>query len=401
MNFNGAILSFALLFSTQLSSPAFGADADWNTRMHAMAAAVTCLAPYVASDEKFNDLKNHLQINSCVDDLATQTKSLKEALTKHGAAGSAAALYQEDPLLPLMASSFADDVETAKSLVNSSSSAYAQHLLRGTLTYCTGCHTRGADTSTFKFPVFKDMTKDLKLADRMKLLVATRNFDQALGAFDEAVASGQAEKAGVLEIERAARLALSIAVRVENDGGAGLKLVDQISKLKNISPAFKAELETWKASLTQLAASEAQARSKTSGGAPVSKLVTAQKLIEQAKQARGTKQTRIPEIDYLRATSLLHAYIATKPAPKDAAEALFMLGNAYENLEPLGFWSTSEIYYEACIRKFPHSEIAKRCFGSYKDSMTIGYSGSAGTNIPMNVQSNLRGLEALSKPLKK
>ncbi len=394
-----AIEALVVLLMTSSTCLAVGADAEWNTRMRAMAAAVTCLAPFVASDEKFNDLKNHLQINSCVDDLAIQTQALKAALTKHATAGSAAAFYQEDPLLPFVAASFAEDVETAKALVNSTSSAYAQHLLRGTLTYCTGCHTRGADTATFKFPVFQDMTKDLALPDRMKLLASTRNFEQSLRVFDEAINSGQAELMGSLEVERSARLALSIAVRVENDGGAGLKLIDQIAKLKNISPAFKIEIETWRTSLTELAKSEPNVL--TANTKQTSKLEAAQKLIAKAKATRSQTQTRIPEIDYLRATALLHSFLGTKPSAKDSAEALFLLGDSYENLETLGFWSTSEIYYEACVRKFPHSEVARRCYASYKDSISIGYSGSAGTFIPMNVQTNLRELETLGKALKK
>jgi hypothetical protein len=363
------------------------ADEAWNARMQAMAAAVTCLAPYVASDEKFNDVKNHLQINSCVDDLWAQTKDLKDSLTKHAAAHSSDALMQKDPLLSYMATSFAEDVEMAHSLVNSpTSSPYAQHLLRGTLSYCTGCHTRQEASATVKFPVLKDMTKDLPLTDRMKLLAATRNFNQALAAFDQAIGTKETEKLSSLELERAARLALSIAIRVDRNNDVALKLIGQVEKLQRISPAFKDELATWKTSL--------KTKEPLASG---TQLQRAKSLIENAEATHGGLQVRVPQVEYLKASSLLHGFMATNPVGVKRAEALYLLGDCYDHLETLGFWSMSEIYYESCVRSAPHSEIAQRCFGSYKDSITIGYSGSAGINIPSNIQSNIRELETLAK----
>jgi tetratricopeptide (TPR) repeat protein len=390
MKIRTALVLVLLVVLVFVGRRVLAADEAWNTRMQAMAAAVTCLAPFVSSDEKFNDLKNHLQINSCVDDLWAQTKDLKDGLTKHAAAHSSDALMQKDPLIPYMASSFAEDVEIAHSLVNSpTSSAYAQHLLRGTLSYCAGCHTRQEAAATVKFPVFKDMTKDLPLTDRMKLLAATRNFDQALTAFDQAIGTKETEKLSSLDLERAVRLALSIAIRVDKNNDAALKLIGQVEKLPKLSPAFKEELATWKTSL----------KTKDSPVAGT-QLQKAKSMIEKAEATHDGYQVRVPQVEYLKASSLLHGFLATNPVGAERAEAMYLLGDCYDHLETLGFWSMSEIYYESCVRSAPHTEIAQRCFTPYKDSITIGYSGSAGINIPANIQSNIRELETLAKRAK-
>jgi tetratricopeptide (TPR) repeat protein len=383
-----AFFFFALVF--EMAAHADNTSDDtWNARMQSMAKSITCLAPFVASDEKFKDVKNRLQIRACVDELAVQTKSLREALTHRQDSKSSDALHQLDPLFPLMAISFADDIETARGLLDSQSEAYAQHLLRGSLSYCVSCHTRTKEHSTIKFPVFNAGGDDLKLSEQMKLYTATRNFDEALAAFDSAIKSPRAETMGSIELERSARLALAIDVRVENEAAKAIARVDQILKIKNLAPSFKTELINWKTGLSDM-------KSAPKNQEPAEKFKTAQELIKRAQSKAVSDQSRVPAIEYLRASSLIHQFLESRPSDQLTAEALFDLGTCYEHLEFLGFWSTNETYYEACIRKAPHSAIARRCLGPLKDSITVGYSGSAGVHIPANVRTRLRELESLA-----
>lgn len=63
----------------------------------------------------------------------------------------------------------------------------------------------------------------------------------------------------------------------------------------------------------------------------------------------------------------------------------------------MNFWTMHETFYEQCIRLRPGTEQARQCFAKLKDSVTLGYSGSAGVNIPSEVSARLEGFRLMSE----
>ena len=371
--------------------------------MHRLAAAMTTLIPYVASDEKFEDPKNAAAIKAAVTDLAKETTSLKASLSAHGTQKS----RNHDPLLASLATSFDDDVQTSLEVLGTGERSYAQHLLRNSVSYCTACHTRNESESKYQFPVFKSTLDGLGLYNRLQLLSAARQFNEALSDFEASIAptgktkpatSGAAEKSGPLEVERSSRLALSIAIRVENSEARALDLVSKIQKSKVISANFRKELESWKSALIAT-------RTKDSGSkTPVQQLESARAMVDRAQKAAaatwssGPEVSRVPDVEYLRASSMLHTFLEKPSTPLQEAEALYLLGRSYSELQSLGFWSPSDLYFESCVRKAPHTKIAQTCVQQYEDGVTLGYTGSSGVHVPAKIQANLKALRTLANP---
>jgi hypothetical protein len=81
--------------------------------------------------------------------------------------------------------------------------------------------------------------------------------------------------------------------------------------------------------------------------------------------------------------------------PEEEAEALYLLGRAYEVLDELGSWNLHEAYYETCVQKAPKSSWAKMCFARFEASILQGYSGSSGTHIPAYERDKLKTLKEL------
>ncbi|MEZ4750489.1 MAG: hypothetical protein R3B54_07620 [Bdellovibrionota bacterium] len=89
-----------------------------------------------------------------------------------------------------------------------------------------------------------------------------------------------------------------------------------------------------------------------------------------------------------------------KSFPSDASEAYMLTGMAYESIDELKLWSLPEVYYQSCIRTYPHSTQAERCYTRFEENIYAGYTGSSGTHLPSDVRTKLQTLreEAQKRP---
>ena len=121
-----------------------------------------------------------------------------------------------------------------------------------------------------------------------------------------------------------------------------------------------------------------------------------QKIFVRAKKIQDYPSDQTADIDFMRAASLLHKELKDSKDPQRRAQCYSMLGEAYEVLSDLDNWELPELYYEACIREFPKSKIAKGCFKYFERSIIWGFSGSAGTFIPHTERKRLNELRLLA-----
>jgi hypothetical protein len=107
---------------------------------------------------------------------------------------------------------------------------------------------------------------------------------------------------------------------------------------------------------------------------------------------------RSSDIEYLRASAVLHDVLRSESQPERQSKALLLSGRCYEVLSDIGLWSLHEMYYEACIRNTPHSNIAKQCYLRYENSVFSGYAGSGGVDVPPDVMLHIKELVGLAEP---
>jgi hypothetical protein len=120
--------------------------------------------------------------------------------------------------------------------------------------------------------------------------------------------------------------------------------------------------------------------------------------MERASQIKKYPSDSSGNIYYLRATSCLHDFLRQYPDSPDVAKALLLLGTCYETLQAPELWSVHELYYEACIRKSPYTQIAESCYDKYEQSVFFGYSGSSGLSLPKEAKKHLKVLKKLATP---
>jgi tetratricopeptide (TPR) repeat protein len=266
-------------------------------------------------------------------------------------------------------------------------------MLNQVSSYCIACHTRNNSGPSFASLPLEPLSKNLSPLEQAKFYAATRQYDRALDIFQKILNDPVAPIERPLEWEQAIRYGLSIAVRVKQDPDQARALVERVIGAKN-SPFFlKQDALKWKDSIIQWK-DETPKKAMTEEGL----FSQATQLIVQARELQKYPRDHLADVLYLRASAVIHELLQKVPDGHRAQEALLMAGMCYDILRPLGLEGIHEIYYDACIKKAPHTATSETCYRRYEQSTYEGFTGSAGTYLPDDIKQKLQKLEGLAHP---
>ncbi len=367
------------------------AQAEWKVRMQAMLSDVLQLIPYVFSDRRFQEQKNHVDIKRALDSLATNSAKLKDHTAKFRLQPGG----KIDPSLRFIAESFENEIAAAQTSFQGSDQAkrQAQVYLRSAVAKCSICHSQTAAGPGLRLDQFRAQFDSLNSADRFVAFVATRQFDDALAAFSKSLATPKTSANDELNVDRTAKSALAIAVRVKKDPKLTLKLIEDLAASGLASKMLQNDLSDWRASALSW-----QAATAPSSNNEREIFSEAQKLFEIGqKKESSLGHFQNSNVTMLRASSLLHDLLSNFPNSSKRAEAYLMLAQTYELLPGFTVWDLPDEYLAACIRENPHSEMSERCFTKYESSIVMGYSGSSGTNVPSAIQDHVDRMKTLAR----
>jgi hypothetical protein len=365
------------------SSPAHAQSMAWKSRMAELKAALTKLLPDVISQQRFQDPKNAKSILENAKKLASLSHEMPDKEKAPDA----------DPSIALISGMFRDEVNRALRTLQTGNKAYARNVLRTIPNFCIACHTRSgseADLSSLKTQAPATLVGHLEKAE---FYTATRQFDRALSEYETVLADPKAPKARQLEWERSVRHAIATAVRVKQDPDKALSIVDRVAALPDVPLFMKENAVQWQKTLNEWKAERSKKISTTEG-----LLAEAKNLISKAYAVQKYPADHSADIYYLRASAEAHELMRQNPSGTTLADGLYILGVSYEALQDLELWNLHDLYYEACIRKFPHTESAKNCYQRYEQSVYAGYTGSAGVSLPDDVARELGELKKASEP---
>ncbi len=290
-----------------------------------------------------------------------------------------------------MSGLFKDETLLALTHLRAGHRAYARNVLKAIPNFCIACHTRstGLDLSSIE----QEVPKALTPFERAQFFDATRQFDSALDEFFK-ILSNPPPNGRQLEWERAARYGIATAVRVKRDPERALALVNRVLSSPAAPVFLREDALHWKTSLEEW--TNEQTEKPTTADSMFSE---GKKLVGQARNLQEYPADRSADILYLRASSALHDFMSRFPDDPRVGEVLLMIGMCYESLEDRQVWSMHDLYYEACVRKVPHSTVAHACYVRYQQSVYFGFTGSGGTFLPPEVQRHLDELKKLAEPL--
>lgn len=359
-----------------------GETADTGEAMRKNFGALMALQPFIADPKAFSDAQNRSEIQKNLDSMT----GLRHVFPKK--------MSEQEPGLAAVSTLFSDYLsEIQKSFKAGGSDSYLRNRLRTMTGLCLSCHTRVATDKNFVDPERKVESAPLTGFQRAEFYAATRQFDKAIEAFDKIISSAPSGELGYVEFIRAVRESLSITIRVKQDPKATSRILEKLARRKDAPDFFRRYVVGWKKDADQWAKEKKHPKQM-----PAPDLIEkAKTLIEHGANEQLFTVDPIGDVSYLRATSYIHEALQKEPGGKFRGEALYLLGNCYDALQDPLLWALDSLYFEACIREFPHSPIAKKCYGRYAAKLYFGYSGSGGTFVPEEETGKLSELRKLSE----
>ena len=103
------------------------------------------------------------------------------------------------------------------------------------------------------------------------------------------------------------------------------------------------------------------------------------------------------DVDLLIMSGLLSNYLFENPASKKSPEINYWLGWSEKHLKREEFFGSGDLFLKQCIKKYPKHPVAKQCYKELQESVEFDFSGSSGTNIPVDVKEELMELKKLIK----
>lgn len=292
----------------------------------------------------------------------------------------------DDPARRLLGGSLSTDAGQALLLYRSDQFEEAAFQVQQTTENCVACHTklRGVgNTPVARHFVDKSALRGLPLAERARLEVATRQFDEAATSYEKLLASPKIHAGDLL-----GPLSdyLTLMVRVENDYERARKTLDRFAKRPDLWRHLRSDVEQWSRALREL---------EPYRDLPPD-LASARSLIDRARQLQVVPADRGGWIHYLVASSLLQRYLALPPpTTRDAAETYYLLGLCETHIGDRQWISQADLYLESAIRLAPKEPFAAEAYVLLEEDTLVGYTGSSGANLPDSVAKHLEELRVL------
>lgn len=353
----------------------------WPEKMQLLSKALSDLMPLISSKKNFSNPANAQIIESRTETLRSLAHSIKTTPAPNS-----------DPSMQVVSTLMEEDISRALDALRAGQKDYARHVLKDTTSYCIQCHTQTHNGPEFPALKLDVKVQELPAMDRAEFYAATRQFEPALETYLGILANPAVAKSDAFDYENAARTALAISVRVHKNPKEAKEIVSTVQKNKALSASQRKVAQVWARSIASWSKEK-----------PVQKptlqqdLAQAERLVGVAQKSQEFVLDHSQDINYFRASSILHELLQNPERTADfSARALYLAGVSSEATRDMNFWTMHETMYEQCIRLRPRTEQAKQCYGRLSDSINLGYSGSAGTNIPPEIKRRLDSYKVMA-----
>ncbi len=346
---------------------------NWTQDMRAMEKELTELLPLALDAKKFNDEALNDKIKESLHRLKTKAQKVNHnPMTEI-----------EDPSLRFISYDFKEQADLIESSFLEGKKDFARYNLIHISSYCIECHTRNSVGPSFGSEKINDQLKDKSLFDQAEYLTAVRQFDQALAKYKEFLSKEKSNSVDYARLEQSLQSVLSITVKYKKNPSETLKVLDLIKNESNLPFYLKKAIVYWEKDLQ--AWSHEKTRETT--------FKSVKSRLEQFQKRKFEQGALSGEILLLRSLSELHDLVRRDQKGDQKAELLYLLGWSYSENSNRLFLSLDEKYFETCVRQFPKSKWAQKCYQKLEEITYSSYSGSGGVFIPVDVKAKLDQLK--------
>lgn len=273
---------------------------------------------------------------------------------------------------------------------------FAQKRLNVIGALCVTCHSqlpesvsKNAFGNNVKIEKRERFDSDFSYANYLYLV---RRFDDSKKYFEKALESALSKlnSTSSQEIVFSLRKIISIYTKIKFDYEKANAFIEKWEKDLRLSLNDKKMIKRWGTSL------------KTWKGFDPTSVKSMPTFIEQHLTPLDLKKEIIftgeEDVSLLISSGILLHFLVENPGTELAPEILYWLSLAEHRMSQTYFFSLGDLYLKDCIKKYPSSPYAKKCYQEYADSIEAGYTGSSGIDIPVEEKRELIKLKNLLKP---
>lgn len=350
-------------------------EKSWSGSMQDLSKELVDILPYIYSHKDFHDKKNHKKIKLSISKFVQAGHKVSPEQGKK--------FFGDDPIIEYSLRQLNNDMELAYNSFESGKHEFANDVLRQSLQTCFQCHTRANVGPQFKKLKLNFSGLRMSPLEKADVHVALRQYDKALELLNSEIISPASYYERPFAIEKAVEKYLALMVRVKKDFPTAITALDRFVDRDGLPVYLVDKAKAWRKSLVYW-------NNKTLNKKDLGKLLA------RSKQMQGEVSYQAGFVENLIASNLIHELIAQTKKPIEKAQYYHQMGEIYESLIDLGFWSLPESYYEACVREVPKTTTAKKCFRDYERNILMGFSGSAGVFIPEDEQQKIKELRSVA-----
>ncbi len=349
---------------------------ETRSTMAQILGALRVALPLSLSDERFSDPANRQALHQALETLAANAA----ALQTHGNAEEAGFRY--------LSRSLAEDSRSIARRFDEGRHREARFLLGQLTEDCVACHSRlpSPEASALGRILLEEVdVEGLEPEERVRLEVATRQFDAAIAGYERLFAA-EATTPVRADLEGLLTDYLVLVIRVKDDLPRARRTLEAFAARGDLPRYLERNVGAWIGELAELERSPATGPAVERAGA----------LLDEARRRSGFPADRTLLIYDLVASGILHRHVTEHREPSaQLAEAYYLLGVAEARIRRSSWLFESEFYLETAIRMAPDAPFAELAYAQLEEETLAGYSGSSGLHLPADVQANLEELRAL------
>lgn len=347
------------------------AHADVKPKMDQMMATIMELKPFIQSEAKYLDTNNEADIKASLQSIVSLSDKIKH----------------EDTIKTF------SRIESAKSLNENfkkveetfarGNKSYSLWLLRSNLSNCVSCHTQLPAGST-RFGSNEKPKNIASAFEEAEFLYIIRNFDKAIELFNQSIQKYEQNNLMPKDLETILKRKVYYFTRVKRDlNGLSASLAED-QKNKNIPAAVARKFKSYEKAALALA-KEPQPRFANDKELKF----FAEKILAQDLKG-NTISAEEPNLKKIWLSGHLYEYLEKSPNTELRPNIYYWLSFTESPWQEAAQSSLPETYLKKCVKDFPESPIAPRCYENYKDLINFAYTGSSGTHLPSDVKAELK-----------
>lgn len=368
-----------LLISLTLSIIALASSTV--TPMNKAFSSLGELLPYLTDENKFKDKKNEEAILQHIKEIDQAFK-----VAKHGD------LLKKDIFAPSLAL-IRENISNSREAFLKGKKDYAHWRMKEITTQCLDCHARLPSTHPSSFQEGFQFIDSKKIPEAYNLGITyliVRQYPEAKTAFTRKIDESFL-KSEFKEIMPSLKQLLMIHTKIMKEPEQMLTLVKHYETKKGFSQDDLEQMKSWKERLAvwkDNPATKNHLDTESETSEFISKSV--KPLFSKDDLYLGKF-----DVDLLMVSGLLSNYLFENPESKIAPEVLYWIALSEKYLKREEFFGTGDLLLKECVRRYSTSPVAKKCFQEYQDSMEFEFTGSGGTQIPLEVKKELEELQKL------